>query len=109
MTKKQSEAAYQEYLDERAPALERLWEALAADGQDPDVLLDGSVESLVPLWRWILAHLTRADDPGATDTTSVPREQWPAWARHEYEVMHSLSLESLFLLAGLVSYLGSWS
>ncbi|CAN7333783.1 hypothetical protein LJR013_001870 [Pseudarthrobacter oxydans] len=108
MTKKQSEAAFQEYLDERAPALERLREALAADGQDPDVLLDGSVESLVPLSRWVLAHLTRADDPGATDT-SVPREQWPSWARQEYEVMHSLSLESLFLLDGVVSYLGSWS
>lgn len=106
MTKKQSEDAFREYLKERGPALERLREALAADGQDPDALLDGSVESLVPLWRWILAHLTVFDAPGgATDPNSVPREQWPSWARHEYEVMHSLSLESLFLLDGLVSYL----
>ena len=107
MTKKQSEAAFREYLDERGPALERLREALAADGQDPDALLDGSVESLVPLWRWFLAHLTVFDAPGgATDPNSEPREVWPSWARHEYEVMHSLSLESLFLLDGLVSYLG---
>ncbi|TPV50070.1 hypothetical protein FJ661_12235 [Pseudarthrobacter phenanthrenivorans] len=106
MTKRQSEDAFREYLEERGPALERLREALAADGQDPDALLDGSVESLVPLWRWILAHLTVFDAPGgATDPNSVPREQWPSWARHEYEVMHSLSLESLFLLDGLVSYL----
>ncbi|WP_457974187.1 hypothetical protein [Arthrobacter sp. D1-17] len=107
MTKKQSESAFREYLDERGPALERLREALVADGQDPDAILDGSIESLVPLWRWILAHLTVFDAPGgATDPNSVPREQWPSWARHEYEVMHSLSLESLFLLDGLVSYLG---
>ncbi|MFJ5695973.1 hypothetical protein ACIP9X_19265 [Arthrobacter sp. NPDC093125] len=107
MTKKQSEAAFQEYLEERGPALDRLREALAADGQDPDVLLDGSVESLVPLWRWILANSTVFDAPGGgTDSNSEPREVWPSWARHEYEVMHSLSLESLFLLDGLVSYLG---
>jgi hypothetical protein len=107
MTKKQSEVAFQEYLEERGPALQRLREALAADGQNPDTLLDGTVESLVPLWRWILANLTVFDAPGgATDPNSVPREQWPSWARHEYEVMHSLSLESLFLLDGLVSYLG---
>jgi hypothetical protein len=107
MTKKQSEAAFKEYLEERGPALERLRQALAADGQDPDLLLDGSVESLVPLWGWILAHLTAFDaPPGATDPNSVPREVWPSWARHEYEVMHALSLESLFLLDGLVSYLG---
>jgi hypothetical protein len=107
MTKKQSEAAFREYLDERGPALDRLREALAADGQDPDGLLDGTVESLVPLWRWILAHLTVFDAPGGgTDPNSEPREAWPSWARHEYEVMHSLSLESLFLLDGLVSYLG---
>lgn len=107
MTKKQSEAAFQEYLDERGPALERLREALVADRQDPDALLDGTVESLVPLWRWILAHLTVFDAPGgATDPNSVPREQWPSWTRYEYEVMHALSLESLFLIDGLVSYLG---
>lgn len=106
MTKAQSEAAFQEYLDERGPALERLRETLVADGEDPDVLLDGSIESMIPLWRWILAHLTRAGDPGATDTTSVPREQWPSWARYSYETVGELSLESLFLLDGLVSYLG---
>lgn len=106
MTKAQSEAAFQEYLDERGPTLQRLREALLADGQDPDALLDGTVESLVPLWRWILSHLTGSDTPGATDTASVPREQWPSWARYSYETVGALSLESLFLLDGLVSYLG---
>lgn len=106
MTKKQSEAAFQEYLDERGPALERLREALQADGKDPDALLDGSIESLVPLWRWILSHLTAFDAPGGATDPNSAREQWPSWTRHEYEVMHALSLESLFLIDGLVSYLG---
>lgn len=106
MIKDQSEAAFREYLDERGPALERLRAALVADGQDPDALLDGTVESLVPLWRWILAHLTGADDPGATAPGSVPRDVWPSWERNLYEEQKTLSLESLFLLDGLVSYLG---
>jgi hypothetical protein len=73
MTKAQSEAAFQEYLNERQPALERLRQALADNSQDPDALLDGSIESPVPLWRWILAHATGADAPGTTDATFYSR------------------------------------
>lgn len=80
MTKAKSEAAFQEYLDERGLALEPLREALTADGQDSDALLNGTVESLVPLWRWILSHLTGSDAPGATAPGSVPREVRPSWA-----------------------------
>jgi hypothetical protein len=36
----------------------------------------------------------------------VPREQWPSWAGYGGETVGVLSLESLFLLDGLVSYLG---
>ncbi|MBT2515322.1 hypothetical protein [Arthrobacter sp. ISL-30] len=107
MTKKQSEVAFQEYLDERGPALERLRDALSAHGQEPDALLDGSIESLVPLWRWIISNLTRPDAPGATDPASVPREVWPSWERYMYEEEKTLSLESLYLLDGLVSYLAA--
>lgn len=46
------------------------------------------------------------DAPGATNLNSVSREVWPSWRRHESEEVHALSLESLFLLDGLVSYLG---
>ena len=51
LTKAKDAAALQEFLDERGPALERLRERLLADGQDPDALLDGTFESLVPLRR----------------------------------------------------------
>jgi hypothetical protein len=51
LTKATAAAALQGSLDERSPALERLRERLMADGQDPDALLDGTFESLVPLWR----------------------------------------------------------
>jgi hypothetical protein len=107
LTKAKSEAAFQEYLDERGPALERLREALRADSQDPDALLDGTVDSLVPLWRWILSHLTGPEAPGATHFASVPREMWPSWVRYTMEGQRALSMESLLLLDGLVSYLGA--
>jgi hypothetical protein len=106
MSKAQSEAAFQEYLEERQPALARLRAALAADGQDADAMLDGTINSLVPLWQWILSHLAGPDVPGATAPGSVPRDVWPSWERYMYEQEKSLSLESLFLLDGLVSYLG---
>ncbi len=106
MSKRQAMAAFQEYLDERGPALERLRGALTADGYDPDSLLDGTVESLIPLWRWIVSHLARRDALGATDPASVPRKEWPSWERHTREEETTLSFESLVLLDGLVSYLG---
>ena len=74
LSKARAAAALQEFLDERGPALERLRERLVADGQDPAVFLDGTPESLVPLWRWMLSHFTRQDAPGATNPDSVPPE-----------------------------------
>lgn len=106
LSKAQAAAAFQEYLDERGPALERLRERLVADGQDPAVFLDGTPGSLTPLWRWMLSRFTGVDDPGATDPASVPREAWPSWKRYAYEDERTLSMESLTLLDGLVSYLG---
>ena len=100
-------AALQEFLDERGPALERLRERLVADGQDPAALLDGTPESLVPLWRWMLSRFTDLDTPGATDPASVPRETWPSWERYTYEEERTLSMESLTLLDGLVSYVAA--
>lgn len=107
LTKTEAAAALQEFLDERASALSRLRERLVADGQGPAALLDGTPESLVPLWRWVLSRLTVVDAPGATDPASVPREAWPSWERYTTEKERTLSLESLTLLDGLVSYLAA--
>jgi hypothetical protein len=107
LSKTEAAAALQEFLDERAPALSRLRERLVADGQDLAALLDGTPESLVPLWRWVLSRLTSLDTPGATDPASVPREAWPSWERYTTEEEPTLSLESLTLLDGLVSYLAA--
>lgn len=105
MTRAQSRAAFEEFVAERGPALTRLRDVMAADGLDPARMLDGSVESLVPLWQWVVSHLTGREDPGATDPASVPREVWPSWERYTWEEERTLSLESLVLLDGLVSYL----
>ncbi|MDP9982577.1 hypothetical protein J2W14_001969 [Pseudarthrobacter oxydans] len=107
LTTAEATAALQEFLDERGPALARLRDYLVADGQDPVALLDGTPESFVPLWRWMLSRLTSIDAPGATDPASVPREAWPSWERHTAEKEPTLSLESLTLLDGLVSYLAA--
>ncbi|MBM7782564.1 hypothetical protein [Arthrobacter tumbae] len=104
-TKTQAAAAFQEFLDERGPALVRLREMLAADGQNPDALLDGTVESLVPLWQWTLKHLTGPQAPSATDPASVPRDEWPSWERYTWEEELVLSMESVRHIDGLVSYL----
>lgn len=105
MTPAQAAGALQEYLDERGPALVRLRERLVADGQDPAVVLDGTPESLVPLWRWMLSRFTRLDASGATDPASVPPEELPSWERYLPGKEPTLSLESLKLMDGLVSYL----
>ena len=107
LSKAKAATALQEFLDERGPALERLREQLVADGQDPDALLDGTPESLVPLWRWMLSRFTSLDTPGATDPGSVPRQAWPSWERYTFEEEPTLSVESLTLLDGLVSYVAA--
>ena len=105
LTKRQADSALQEFLAERPPALEFLRAALQADAQDPHQLLDGSVESLAPVWEWTLSQLSGPEAPGATDPASVPREAWPTWERFGTETEPFLSFESVRLLDGFVSYL----
>lgn len=106
-TKTQAAASLREFLDERAPALDRPRGSIAADGRDPHEILDGTVESFVPLWRWILSYLSEPQAPGATDPASVPRKDWPSWERYTMEEERVLSFESLVLLDGLISYLAA--
>lgn len=55
----------------------------------------------------MLSRLTTPDAPGAADPASVPQEVWPSWERYTLEEENVLSLESLTLLDGLVSYLAA--
>lgn len=57
MSKQEAAAALQEFLDERPRALENLTQYLAEHSYDM-VTLDGTVESLVPLWRWVKSLTT---------------------------------------------------
>lgn len=107
LTKSEAAAALQEFLDEREPALSLLNERLMADGLNAARLLDGTLESLVPLWSWALHRLTTSEAPGAIDPATVPRAEWPSWERYTTEEEQVLSLESLTILDGLVSYLAA--
>ncbi|WP_188539978.1 hypothetical protein [Kocuria dechangensis] len=105
MTGSQAGDALDEFLAERAPALQRLRSALSGLGRDADALLDGSPESVASVWEPITA---RCADLG-TDPRSLEedptRPGWPSWARHGKLVDPHPPAESLALVDGFVSYL----
>ena len=100
MSRAQGEAAFVEFLAERPVALQRLRGALAGDGIDPDVLLDGSVASLIAVWVWLRARLTGKDAP------SQPVGVLPTWSRYSQPEESTLSEASIQLVDGLISYFG---
>jgi hypothetical protein len=105
MTRAQATAALGEFLTERPAALARLRAELTDHGIDPASMLDGTPESLTPLWQWITARRAELAANPATDTPVQPRESWPSWARHTVTGMRVPSATMLALLDGLVSYL----
>ncbi|WP_309125774.1 hypothetical protein [Kocuria sp.] len=105
MADQQATAALEEFLAERAPALEALHAALRTEGMDPEVLLDASPESLTPLWAWITDHQAQLAANPSADSPVQPREQWPSWARHTVTSLKIPSATMFTLLDGLVSYL----
>jgi hypothetical protein len=99
MSKVEAAAALEVFLRERPLALRRLEQRLRQAGEDPDRLLDGSPESLTPLWLWTREGLSpRGDGPQRMDS-------WPTWLRHTVDVERSLSEDSIALIDGLTSYL----
>jgi hypothetical protein len=100
MKKQEAVAALQEFLDERPQALERLTQLLTEHSVDT-VDLDGTVESLIPLWRWVKSVLReRTADTGQSDTSTNP-----SWLRYELDAEPTLSSESIALIDGVISYL----
>jgi hypothetical protein len=71
LTKRQAGSALEEFLAERAPALERFREALSADGRDPDAMLDGTPPGLVRCEKWAASNLSHQEAPGVTDPAVI--------------------------------------
>ncbi|MFI7742623.1 hypothetical protein [Kocuria rhizosphaericola] len=105
MSPVQARAALGEFLAERVPALQRLRAELTAQGIDPETLLDGSPQSLTPLWEWIVERRAELSAGRSTAPSLEPRSRWPSWARHTVTSMHVPSATMFVLLDGLVSYL----
>lgn len=99
MGKREAAAALQEFLDERPQALEALTEVLSERGGEA-VTLDESVDSLVPLWRWVKSVLTE-QEAGAT----LPESGAPSWLRYGIGTEPTLSPESVAIVDAVISYL----
>ncbi|MEX5271565.1 hypothetical protein [Kocuria sabuli] len=101
----QATEALEEFITERPPALEQLRSTMAADGLNPDVLLEGSPESVGPVWEWIT---TQTDDLGLDPRPldkDPTRPSWPSWARHLRMVDPHPPAQSLALVDGFTTYL----
>lgn len=109
MTKRQAAKALEEFLAERPAALRRLRAELAADGLDPDAMLDGTPASLTPLWRWAGTRILEAEaqrSPAAPAAPAAPAPEWPSWARCSPGLDPATPAHIVVLLDGVVSYLG---
>jgi hypothetical protein len=100
MDKQESAAALQEFLEERPRALEHLARHLAKHSEDT-VSLDGTVESLIPLWRWVKSVLTEQ----TTETAASDASTSPSWLRYSIGTEPTLSPESIGIIDGVISYL----
>ncbi|MDR6558525.1 hypothetical protein J2809_002895 [Arthrobacter pascens] len=100
MKKQEAAAALQEFLEERPHAQENLTRYLAEHADDT-VNLDGTVESLTPLWRWVKSVLTER----TTETPEPDASTSPTWLRYGIGTEPTLSPESIAIIDGVISYL----
>jgi len=100
MKKQEAAAALQEFLEERPHALENLTRYLA-EHSDDTVNLDGTVQSLTPLWRWVKSVLTER----TTETPEPDASTSPTWLRYGIGTEPTLSPESIAIIDGVISYL----
>ncbi|WP_298591289.1 hypothetical protein [uncultured Kocuria sp.] len=106
MTPQQADEALGRFVAERAPALQRLRALLLLD-QDraPDTLLDGTLDSVAPVWEWITGRCAELGVARETLEDDPTRDSWPSWARHGKLVDPHPPARTLALLDGFVSYL----
>ena len=105
MLPRQAADALAEFVAERPAALERFRATLAGHGVDPEALLDGTLDSVVPVWEWIC---TRAAESGVDHRSlddDPTRPTWPCWARHGMLTDPHPPAGTLFLVDGFTSYL----
>lgn len=103
----EADAVFAGFVAGRPETLAGLRDRLAASGQDADAMLDGSVDSLVPLWAWIKGELrARDDDAGQTEAEPFEGQPAPEWYRHDSTQEWTLSLDAVHLLDGVMSYVG---
>jgi hypothetical protein len=100
MNKQEAAAALHEFLEERPRALEHLTRYLAEHSADT-VNLDGTVESLIPFWRWVKSALTERTTEAAESDVSTS----PSWLRYGIGTEPELSPESIAIVDGVISYL----
>jgi len=100
MKKREAAEALREFLDERPQALENLTRHLA-DHSVATVNLDGTVESLTPLWRWVKSVLTERTAEALEEDASNN----PTWVRYDIGIEPTLSTESIAIIDGVISYL----
>lgn len=107
MTKRQAAKALEEYLTERPAALHRLRDELAADGLDPEAVLEGTPESLARVWRWVAARIMAMEDGPTPVSPDAPAPAWwPSWARYTADLRRSTPDGVVVLLDAFISYLG---
>jgi hypothetical protein len=105
MTQRQAADALDEFLTERSGALQRLRRALSAHGVSAAEVLDGSVDSVAPLWEWITVRITELGvDPRSLEQDPT-RPSWPSWARHGMLVDPHPPAKTLAWVDGFTSYL----
>lgn len=77
MTQSEAAEALEEFLTERPAGLAHLRSVLAGHGLDPEVVLDGTVDSVAPVWEWITAQIAAyGADPRSLEQDPT-RPGWP--------------------------------
>jgi hypothetical protein len=105
MTSSQAADALDEFLTERAAAMQHLRSELITDGLDPDDVLDCTLGTVPPVWEWVTARAADLGvDPHALEDDPT-RPAWPSWARYGMLVDPHPPAATIRLVDGFTSYL----
>ncbi|WP_344119678.1 hypothetical protein [Kocuria aegyptia] len=78
---------------------------MTSHGLDPAKMLDGSLDSVAPLWAWLTNRFAELGvDPRTLDKDPT-KAAWPSWTRHGMLVDPHPPAETLALVNGFAAYL----